>query len=203
MILDAFDGGIEYYMKESNKKSKKSTVLILPVIALTAVIIALIVVFAVPKNNGGEKSGTMTAEETEAGVAEQTADAVAGLNEEGDLLIYADRLSSEQISFIRVSESSRIELLARLGDDGKVKAALGTCQSCNGSPKAYYTQEGSELKCNNCGLTFPISVLDSPGGGCHPIMMNEGIIRYEGNDLLIDMKGLSQYEDLFSKVADH
>ena len=73
----------------------------------------------------------------------------------------------------------------------------------HGSPGAYYTQEGSELKCNNCGLTFPVSVLDSPGGGCHPILPDEKIMQFEGNDLWIDLKGLSGYEELFVKVADH
>ena len=46
-------------------------------------------------------------------------------------------------------------------------------------------------------------MLDSPGGGCHPIMPGEEIVRYEGSDLAIDLDGLSAYEDLFSRVADH
>ena len=158
--------------------------------------LALIVVVFIPKGTN-EGRGTASAGEDKASTSSQ-----AEINE-GNLVIYADRLSSDQISFIRISEDSHIELLARLGDDGTVKAALGTCQSCNGSPGAYYTQEGDELKCNNCGLTFPISVLDRPGGGCHPIMLKEEIVRYEGNNLVIDLGGLSAYEDLFSKVADH
>ncbi|MBR1758485.1 MAG: DUF2318 domain-containing protein [Lachnospiraceae bacterium] len=159
-------------------------------------LLALIVVVFIPKGTN-EGRGTASAGEDKASTSSQ-----AEINE-GNLVIYADRLSSDQISFIRISEDSHIELLARLGDDGTVKAALGTCQSCNGSPGAYYTQEGDELKCNNCGLTFPISVLDRPGGGCHPIMLKEEIVRYEGNNLVIDLGGLSAYEDLFSKVADH
>ena len=159
-------------------------------------LLALIVVVFIPKGTN-EGRGTASAGEDKASTSSQ-----AEINE-GNLVIYADRLSSDQISFIRISEDSHIELLARLGDDGTVKAALGTCQSCNGSPGAYYTQEGDELKCNNCGLTFPISVLDRPGGGSHPIMLKEEIVRYEGNNLVIDLGGLSAYEDLFSKVADH
>jgi len=34
-------------------------------------------------------------------------------------------------------------------------------------------------------------------------MLKEEIVRNEGNDLVIDLDGLSAYEDLFSKVADH
>ena len=169
------------------KSTKRTKPFLLPLIAVIMAALALVVVVFIPKSGDAKASGSTVAEQ----------------DEEGDLVIYADRLSSDQVSFIRISDDSRIELLARLGDDGTVKAALGTCQSCNGSPGAYYTQEGNELKCNNCGLTFPISVLDSPGGGCHPIMLSEKIMRYEGNDLVIDLDGLSANEDLFSKVADH
>ena len=135
--------------------------------------------------------------------SEPTAEAVSAMDENGHLIIYADKLSSERISFIWVSDDSRIELLTRVGDDGMVKATLGTCQSCNGSPRAYYTQEGDKLKCNNCGLTFPISVLDNPGGGCHPIMLDETLLQYQGNDLVMDLSSLLAYEYLFSKVVNH
>ena len=118
-------------------------------------------------------------------------------------LISTDLLRTDQVSFIRPVSGSRIELLARLGDDGKVKAALGTCQSCNGSPMAYYTQVGDLLRCNNCGQTFPLSVLDTPGGGCHPIMIDAAVLTETGDGLLVDTALLEQYESLFSRVADH
>jgi uncharacterized membrane protein len=188
-------------MKRQALAWKRSKKWLLPLIAGIMVVLALIVVFFIPQDTN-KGSDTTSAEEDKASASSPVETAVAEITE-GSMVIYADRLSSDQVSFIRISEDSRIELLTRLGNDGKVKAALGTCQSCNGSPGAYYTQEGKELKCNNCGLTFLISVLDSPGGGCHPIMLKEEIVRYEGNDLVIDLDGLSAYEDLFSKVADH
>lgn len=188
-------------MNKQASAQKRSKKWLLPLIAGILAVLALIVVLFIPKNTN-EGSKTTSAGEDKVSTSSQSENAVAEIKEES-MVIYADRLSSDQVSFIRISEDSRIELLARLGDDGMVKAALGTCQSCNGSPGAYYTQEGDELKCNNCGLTFPISVLDSPGGGCHPIMLKEEIVRYEGNDLEIDLKGLSANEELFSKVADH
>ena len=174
---------------KQDTQSKGTKPWILPLAAGIMVVVALIVVIFIPK---GADKGTA-----------KPANTVASLNEEGNLVIHADQLSSEQVSFIRISEDSRIELLARAGKDGTVKAALGTCQSCYGSPGAYYTQEGSSLKCNNCGQTFPVSVLDSAGGGCHPIMIHESILTYQGNDLVIDLEGLSLYEELFAKVADH
>ena len=183
-------------MKQGTK-SKGARTWVLPIAAVVMVAIMLIVVVFVPKGSDREKN------ETNEGSVSQAMNDVSEINENGDLVVYADRLSSEEVSFIRLPGNSRIELLARSGDDGPVKAALGTCQSCNGSPGAYYTQKDSELVCNNCGLTFPISVLDSPGGGCHPIMIDEGLLKYEGSDLVIDLEGLSAYEELFAKVADH
>ena len=183
-----------------NTKSNKGW--ILPAVAGVLAVAALIVVLFVPKN-GSKDTGEPGSEPVRENNPEPTVEAVSAMDGNGHMTIYADKLSSERISFIRVSDDSRIELLARVGDDGMVKAALGTCQSCNGSPRAYYTQEGGKLKCNNCGLTFPISVLDNPGGGCHPIMLDETLLQYQGNDLVMDLNGLLTYEYLFSKVADH
>jgi uncharacterized membrane protein len=157
---------------------------ILPAAAALTVAIAVLVIVLVPKNNN-------------------SASPYAERNAEGNVVIRSKDLSSAQVSFIRIGADSKIELLARIGDDGRAKAALGTCQSCNGSPAAYYTQEGSLLKCNNCGLTFPLSVLDAPGGGCHPIMIDTSLIRETQDGLILNTAGLMRYEDLFRKVAAH
>ena len=124
-------------------------------------------------------------------------------DEEGNLRILSESLTTEKISFIRPSEDSKLELLARKDGDGNVRIALGTCQSCNGSPMAYYTQTGDLLRCNNCGQTFPISVVDHPGGGCHPIMIDEKLIKEIEGGILLNMDELKIYEPLFAKVAEH
>lgn len=157
---------------------------ILPVIAGVIVIIALAVIFLVPKKS--EEPGLY-----------------ADQDRNGNIVIRAKNLSHDQVSFIRVAADSKIELLAHIGDDGKVKAALGTCQSCNGSPYAYYTQEGDELICNNCGLRFPLSVIDEPGSGCHPISIPPSIISETNEGIVLNKEALMQYEGLFTKITDH
>lgn len=157
---------------------------ILPAIAGAVVIIALAVIFLVPKKN--EEPGLY-----------------ADQDRNGNIVIRAKNLSHDQVSFIRIAAESKIELLARIGDDGKVKAALGTCQSCNGSPYAYYTQEGDELICNNCGLHFPLSVIDEPGSGCHPISISPSIISETNEGIVLNKEALMQYEGLFTKITDH
>ena len=160
---------------------------ILPVIA---VIIAVISFLVITEFLAGKKTG-------------QVSGNYPGRNAEGDIVITSEKLSNDKVSFIKISEDSKIELLARLGDDGKVKIALGTCQSCSGSPNAYYTQEEDHLVCNNCGLTFPISVLDEPGGGCHPIMLPDTILERTGEGVVLKTDSLLKYEYLFEKVAEH
>lgn len=157
---------------------------VLPGIAALTVLIAVLVIVFVPRNS-------------------TNANPFAERNAEGNIVIPSKNLSADQVSFIRIGEDSKIELLARIGDDGSAKVALGTCQSCNGSPAAYYTQEGSLLKCNNCGLTFPLNVLDSPGGGCHPIMIDASMIQETKDGLILNTAALLQYEYLFEKVAAH
>lgn len=161
---------------------------ILPVIAGVVVIIALIVVFLIPGKN----------KEPEAEPGQY-----ANRDRNGNIVIRAEDLSHDQVSFIRIAADSKIELLARIGDDGKVKAALGTCQSCNGSPFAYYTQEEDELVCNNCGLHFPLNVLDEPGSGCHPISIQPAIITETAEGIMLDGTALMQYENLFAKIETH
>ena len=167
---------------------------LLPISACLAVIAALLVFLLVP-NGKNDKAVTVTETITNSPYPEKTDD--------GMIRIPAEKLSHDNISFIRIAENSRIEILARIGDDGLPKAALGTCQSCNGSPKAYYTQEGDQLKCNNCGLTFPINVIDSQGYGCHPISIDSSIVRISDQEILLDAEKLAAYEPLFEKIEAH
>ncbi|MGN0772564.1 MAG: Fe-S-containing protein [Candidatus Ventricola sp.] len=155
---------------------------ILPAAAVAVAAAALLVVALVP----GKK-----------------ADSGAQQQKDGKLIIQESSLSSDQVSFIRVGGDSRIELLARIGDDGHIKVALGTCQSCKGSPWAYYTQKDNLLMCNNCGLTFPLSVLDAPGGACHPMTLDASIIEEGEGQVEISLDALLSYEYLFEKVESH
>ena len=158
---------------------------ILPGMAALAAVVAIAVTVALP---AGEKT-------TGSSYAEQDGD--------GNIVIRRSALSSDQVSFIRIAEDSNIELLARIGEDGGIKVALGTCQACNGSPRAYYTQEGDVLKCNNCGLTFPLAVLDEPGGGCHPLMFSSSFVQASDGEVRLNLEALLQCEPLFEKVAAH
>lgn len=124
-------------------------------------------------------------------------------DENGNIVISAEGLSRDKVSFIRIAEDSKIELLAILDADGEIKIALGACQSCGGSPYAYYVQQGDRLICNNCGLSFPLSEIGEAGSGCHPIRIPEKIITGTDDGLLLDTEALLEYEVLFENVIEH
>ena len=191
---------------------------LLPIIALLAVAAAVVVFFAKPSGDAQPpvapeqppappEAVTATlpqpAEQVEVTALEETTPGLE-MDEQGNLVIRAETLSSDQVAFLKVPGDSRIELLARRGEDGKAQVALGTCQSCGGSPRAYYTQVDNYLRCNNCGQRFKLSVLGArSGGGCRPISLDAEVVHESGNDLLLDRKALERYEPLFANVAPH
>ena len=121
----------------------------------------------------------------------------------GDLVIRADDLTAGELTVLKFARDSKIELVATLDETGAAQAALGTCQSCMGSPKAYYTQNGELLQCNNCGLTFPLSVIGEEALGCHPIPIGEAAVSRNAEGLVIDSDTIAGYEQLFARVAAH
>ena len=95
--------------------------------------------------------------------AEQTASAPA----EG-LVIRLDELT-EEISFVDyMSGQTAMQLIVRKDEGGAASLAYNTCQSCSGSPYAYYEVVGSYLVCRNCGNVFTFDEVGQSGYGCHP-----------------------------------
>lgn len=117
--------------------------------------------------------------------------------------IPAADLSQDEVTFVRLADDSKVELLLRLGEDGMPKISLGTCQSCNGSPGAYYTQQGDELQCNNCKLTFPVTVVGEESMGCHPISVDPALVSVSEDSISWNVDDLRVYEELFQAVEEH
>ena len=73
---------------------------------------------------------------------------------------------------------------------------MNTCQSCGGSPYAYFVQVGDKIQCQNCGNLFNIDDLDSlTPDGCNPI----GIEKREDIDgiIIIGTEQLKKLKDKF------
>ena len=75
---------------------------------------------------------------------------------------------------------------------GNVKVIINTCQSCEGSPSAYFVQIGDEIQRQNCKSTFAIDNLDNVvENGCNPMLIKDGIIT-------IGTKQLNNLKDKFA-----
>ena len=61
-----------------------------------------------------------------------------------------------------------MQLLALVNDDGEVQLAYNTCQSCAGSPYAYFEYANGMLICQNCGNRFGLDSVGRVAGGCNP-----------------------------------
>ena len=93
----------------------------------------------------------------------------------GELRIEADGLSTEPL-FIDVEEDgTAMQVIALKDGDGKVRLAFNTCQSCGGSPYAWFEDLGDgRLQCQNCHQTFPLETVGTAGSvGCSPVPITE------------------------------
>ena len=95
------------------------------------------------------------------------ADQTASAQVDG-LVIRLDELTDE-INFVDyMSGDTAMQLIVRKDASGAANLAYNTCQSCSGSPYAYYEVVGSYLVCRNCGNAFTFDEVGKSGFGCHP-----------------------------------
>ena len=68
-----------------------------------------------------------------------------------------------------------MQLIARKDDAGNVRLAFNTCQSCGGSPYAWFEDLGDgTLQCQNCGLIFPLDTVGAEATqGCNPVTITD------------------------------
>ena len=68
-------------------------------------------------------------------------------------------------------DGTAMQLIARKDETGEVRLAFNTCQSCGGSPYAWFEYLGSNtLQCQNCGLLFALDTVGITGAaGCNPV----------------------------------
>ena len=91
------------------------------------------------------------------------------------LTINAAALTREPIFVDWTQDGTAMQLIARKDETGAVRLAFNTCQSCGGSPYAWFEYLGSDtLQCQNCGLTFPLDTVGiTRAAGCNPVTITE------------------------------
>jgi uncharacterized membrane protein len=90
-----------------------------------------------------------------------------------------------------------MEVIALKASDGTIRTALNTCQVCNGSPKAYYEQQGDVLVCQNCGNQFKADMVEKERGGCNPVPIMKENKTEDENNITISKAFLEANIDLF------
>ncbi|MCD8323460.1 MAG: DUF2318 domain-containing protein [Clostridiales bacterium] len=98
--------------------------------------------------------------------------------------IRVEDISTSASYYDTTVEGTTVEIFAVLASDGTVRLAMNTCQVCNGSPYAYFEQDGDDFVCQNCGNHFSSDEVGLTSGGCNPVPITEddyteenGIIR--------------------------
>jgi hypothetical protein len=88
---------------------------------------------------------------------------------------------------ISSTQKKDIEYILVKASNGDVKSCFNACDVCYAQHKGY-SQNGTELRCNNCGNRFQIDGLGTQGsGGCNPGYLPHSII---GDSVVINNNDL-------------
>jgi len=120
------------------------------------------------------------------------------LTSDKDVIINKNEVT-ETVKFYPVMVGSKkMEILAVRAGDGSIRTAFNTCQVCNGSPRAYYRQQGDILVCQNCGNQFSMDMVELERGGCNPVPITSENKTDDGTNIVISMEFIAQNKNLFT-----
>lgn len=147
----------------------------LPIIA-AVVVIAAAAVTLLPKN---EKSQNPTS-------------AVSG-----DIVIESAEVGTDASYFDYDADGVTVQVFAVQASDGTVRLALNTCQVCNGSPYAYFVQDGDWFICQNCKNRFASTDVGIISGGCNPVPITDQVYTAQDGTITIPAAFLNSAAALF------
>ena len=102
------------------------------------------------------------------------------------------------VSFIDYNAGgTAMQLLARVDENGTPKLSYNTCQSCNGSPYAYFEVVDDLLVCRNCGNLFTFDTIgEKQAYGCLPIAVDEYTV--EDGQVIVSAETLEGMKSAFA-----
>ena len=120
----------------------------------------------------------------------------ANMDKDGNIIIKESDITDKVVYISYEYEGVTIGLLAVKDSNGNVKVVINTCQSCGGSPYAYFVQVGNKIQCQNCGNMFAIDELDNlVEDGCNPIAVEDK--QTKDGIIIIGTKQLKELKDKF------
>lgn len=117
-------------------------------------------------------------------------------NSEGYITIPTEEVTQNVRFYNYDAEGVMVQLVTLRDKAGDMHIAFNTCQSCSPSPKAYYSQDGEVLMCNNCGFTFEPEQVGITHGGCNPWPV-EGV-SVGTDEITVPAYSLDDMRDVFS-----
>ena len=115
------------------------------------------------------KVDNIISETKNANVEKKTSGSKSADVENEKVKVQASELS-EQVTFVDYdSNGTTVEVMLVKTSDGVIRGALNTCQVCNGSPYAYFEQQGDKVICQNCHNQFSLTDIGVSHGGCNPV----------------------------------
>ncbi len=118
--------------------------------------------------------------------------------EDGGLVIQAADIDSTASYFDYDADGITVEVFAVRASDGSVRLALNTCQVCNGSPYAYFEQDGDAFVCQNCRNRFPSTAVGLVSGGCNPVSITADTYTEEDGVITVPVSFLDDNADRFT-----
>lgn len=162
---------------QESEKNAKAKLNPLPIAAGAVVVIALAVTL-LPRLLGDRES---------------TPQADAPIPVSGDSIeIRADEINSRASYFDYDAYGTTVELFAVRAFDGSIRLALNTCQVCNGSPYAYFVQEGDDFVCQNCMNRFASIDVGLVSGGCNPVPVTQDVYTEQDGFITLPSSFLNQ-----------
>lgn len=114
--------------------------------------------------------------------------------QDGMLQIDSDDMGGEVFFADYDADGTAMQLMLYKDDDNVIHGAFNTCQVCNGSPYAYFEQEGNDVVCQNCGNHFSVEEIGNAHGGCNPVPLE---FTQEDNLVQIDIAYLTENASMF------
>lgn len=161
-----------------NKKKN----IVLPVVASAVVIAAVLAVF-IPKLSKGNEDTNQTVS--------------ANLSDQ-DIIIDTVSVNEKAEFFDYDADGTTVELFAVKASDGTTRIALNTCQVCNGSPYAYFVQQGDNLICQNCMNAFNRNAVGIVHGGCNPVPITKDNYQLSDGKITVSSEFLKQFAPNFT-----
>jgi uncharacterized membrane protein len=102
-------------------------------------------------------------------IAVSSAPVVASVVQDSDVVIPIKNVTAQASIYPVQVNGEQLEVFAVKASDGSIKTAFNTCIVCYPLGNGYYSQDGTNLICQQCGTVFAIDSIGTVSGECNPI----------------------------------